>query len=317
MVDTVKTIIRSKLFIISLLILLSIITYINTFSNKLFYDDEELIYKNIYVQNLKFLPKYFTENMIAGAGKISNMYRPLLLVSFAVDHLIWKNNPFGYHLTNVLLHSTNSILVFLLIEKLFKKRQISILTSIFFAVHPVQTEAVTYVSGRTDLLYSIFTLSSIIISLIFISSKSNQFLLYFFSIILLIFSLLSKEVAIITPFLLIISIYILYKKNKNKKKLLFKSLPILLVDFLIIFTYIILRLTILNFKNSLNFYSTQNIYSQNLTVRIFTFSKVFFEYVKVLIFPKDLIFSRQIEYITSPLNLWVLLFSFLMIPNIL
>src|SRR3989338_3180933 len=102
-----------NLFIGVVLFLITSAAYFNILQNKLFFDDEELIYKNSYIQNLSYLPKYFTQNMTAGAGKISNMYRPLLLLSLAFDYRLWKLNPAGYHLTSIMLHFFNGLFVYL------------------------------------------------------------------------------------------------------------------------------------------------------------------------------------------------------------
>src|SRR3990172_555278 len=118
--------------VICLLIFITLLTYLNILPNTMFYDDEELIYKNAFVQDIRFLPKYFTTNMIAGAGKVSNMYRPVLTVSFALDHLFWGLTPFGYHLTSITLHTTNVVLVFLLITLLFKKRLLALFSALLF-----------------------------------------------------------------------------------------------------------------------------------------------------------------------------------------
>ena len=320
MVKALKLFIASYYQIVIVLVLLSFITYGNILLNKLFYDDEELIYRNAYVQNLRFFPKYFTENMIAGAGQISNMYRPLLLTSFALDYFIWGNNPLGYHLTSIFLHAANSILIFLLIATLFKNKFLAFLTAIFFIIHPVQTETIAYASGRTDPLFSFFALSSLLLSLAFLGSKKQRILKYLAAIILFVFALLSKETAIILPLLAILVVYTysssdpasggrVEKSFNNSSRLRSNNIMSILIPFFLIdIIYITLRLTILNFANTLNFYQTTNLYSQNLAVRLYTFTRVFFEYLKVLLFPSELIFARNIDYINSPLNVFVILF---------
>lgn len=283
---------QSNLKIVFLIVLITLITYINILPNKLFFDDEELIYKNSYVQNVLYIPRFFTENMIAGAGKISNMYRPILMTSFAIDHIFWGNNPIGYHLTNIILHAVNGILIYLFIRKLFDHQNIALLTSVFFIVHPVQSEAVSYASGRTDPLYVLFALISI--NLFISSTKNNKLSLLFF-----ILSLLSKETAVIIPFLLILIRWVL-----NLKKPLWNF-------FLIDFVYIFSRLTVLNFSDTLNFYQTDNFYSQNLLVRIYTFTRTFFEYLSIIFYPQELIFARNIQIITDFINPYVIFFLLL------
>ncbi len=300
---------RANLLVILSLIVISFIAYSNILSNQLFYDDEELIYRNVYVANIKFFPQYFITNMVAGAGKSSNMYRPVLITSFALDHLFWKKNPFGYHLTSIILHCLNGILLYYLTFKLFSRRILSFITSLLFIIHPIQTEAVAYASGRTDLLYSFFCLSSLL-CLIYYFFYKDHFAYYLCGLFLFILALLSKESAVILPFLIWLITVIWNNKiiiTKEKKSLIF------LIIFLINFVYFLLRLTILNFANTLNFYEKPTIYSQNILVRIYTFSKVFFDYFAMLIFPKELIFSREIKYITNPFNFWVILFILLVI----
>lgn len=303
----------TKPFIFTLLalILITFITYINILPNQLFFDDEELIYKNIYVQNLSNLPKYFTENMIAGAGKASNMYRPILLTSFAFDFAIWGNNPFGYHLTSILLHAVNSILIYVFIFKLFKKKTVAFLTAVLFIVHPVNSEAVIYASGRTDPLYTFFALSSLVAFVSQLESKSYLWTKYTLSVVMFTLSLTSKESAIIVPLLLLLVAFICLKTDL---KILFEKYLYFTPFFIVSFVYIYLRLTAFNFANTLNFYSDSNIYSQNLLLRLYTFSWSFWQYIKIFLFPAELIFARSPKIIINFLNIWTLLFLATILP---
>ncbi len=286
---------RNNLFIGIFFLLVTFLCYHNILNNKLFYDDEELIYKNAYVADLRYWPKYFSENMVAGAGKTSNMYRPVLLLSFAIDHTIWNVNPLGYHLTSIFLHAANAFLVFLLIQCLFKRKILASVTALLFIIHPVQTEAVAYASGRTDLLCSFFVLLSLLFSL-----RKNILPATVFFIL----ALLSKETAVILPFLLILILLIDKTGKYSHKKLSIITVVFLGIDFV----YIFLRLTVLNFGNTLNFYQTGNLYSQNLFVRLLTFPQAFFQYLQLLLFPKELIFARNITYVSSPVNPAVIMF---------
>lgn len=304
----VKNYLRFHLFFPLIFLVITGITYGNSLPNGLFFDDEELIYKNEYVKHLAFFPRYFTENMISGAGKVSNMYRPILLTSFALDYAIWKGNPLGFHLTNILLHATNGIFIFFLILRLFKNRYLAFLTSLFFVVHPANSEAVIYASGRTDPLVVFFSLLTFHFFLQFIQKKESAFFLYFFSFGAFLLALLTKETAVILPFLLFL-LSITSEQNFRKK---FMHFFIFLIPFFLsVFLYILLRLTVFNFGNTLNFYSTSNIYSQNIMVRFFTFTYVFFEYMSLLFFPKDLIVARSVPLVTSFFSPSVLLFLFL------
>lgn len=302
---------KREILIYACLILATVITYINILPNKLFFDDEELIYKNFYVQNLSYFPKYFTTNMIAGAGKTSNMYRPVLTLSFALDWRIWKNNPAGFHLTSLILHALNGILVFMLVRKIFRDKLLAFLTAIFFIVHPFQSEPVAYASGRTDPLYAFFLLLSVLLFSGFINDNFRKFRKYCLSVVFAVLSVLSKEVAVILPIILTLLIFV---PAGRKKEDILKSGILLIPFYLISFVYVFLRLTVLNFVNSLNFYSgglfnsSLKLYSQNLAVRFFTFGWVFFQYIALTFFPKNLIIARTPVIIESFLNIWVIMF---------
>jgi tetratricopeptide (TPR) repeat protein len=96
--------------------------------------------------------------------------------TFALDRLFWWNDPFGYHLTNVLLHMANTLAVFVLALKLFYYRRFTRgnaapasrlgaagFASIIFAVHPLRVEPVAWISARSELLATLFFLASVLL----------------------------------------------------------------------------------------------------------------------------------------------------------
>ncbi|MCA9108837.1 MAG: glycosyltransferase family 39 protein, partial [Planctomycetaceae bacterium] len=76
------------------------------------------------------------------------------------DHTLYGKSPGGYHLTNVVLHAVNAVLVLLLVTRLTGHGSIGLVTAVLFAVHPVQIETVAWVSSRKTLLCSVFMLAS-------------------------------------------------------------------------------------------------------------------------------------------------------------
>src|SRR5207302_6296224 len=87
-------------------------------------------------------------------------YRPLRDISYALDFAIWGERPLGFHLTSILLHVANTLLVFALISRITRKTLLAGLAAAIFAIHPIQPDAVTYISGRRDVLFSLFYLAS-------------------------------------------------------------------------------------------------------------------------------------------------------------
>ena len=113
---------KLKLFILVFIIFLGIglTIYSNSFNNEFFWDDDDSIVNNEYIKDFKYLPNYFSENLIAGTGQTTNYWRPVLLISFAVDYHIYGLNPTGFHVTNTILHIVVAFLIFILIFKLSK-----------------------------------------------------------------------------------------------------------------------------------------------------------------------------------------------------
>ncbi|MGA7828423.1 MAG: hypothetical protein WCA04_12215 [Geobacteraceae bacterium] len=141
-------------------------------------------------------------------------YRPLTILSFFADFLLFGANPAGFHLTNILLHLANSLLVYTLAKALLERERnagsVPLLTALLFAVHPINSEAVIWISGRTDLLCCFFAL----ICLIILRTGSGKmsplvFLGLFLSCLC---SLASKESSLFLPLLAVVY-YILQRKN--------------------------------------------------------------------------------------------------------
>jgi hypothetical protein len=101
--------------------------------------------------------------------------RPIAVASLMYDAMIWGHNPFGYHLTNILLHAVNTCLVFLLVRHLLslttdprarpRHNRLAFLATLLFALHPVVTEAVCEPSNRKDLLAALFGLTALHLAL--------------------------------------------------------------------------------------------------------------------------------------------------------
>ncbi len=145
---------RSRLrnSVISLLIIaaLGFAVYANSLGGKFLWDDDLLVKDNLYIRNWSHISKIFSGNIGAGAMVKFPSYRPLQILTYVIDHSLWKANPSGYHLTNILFHISAALCIFWLINILFGNNLLSLLTAALFVVHPIHTEAVSYISGRAD-----------------------------------------------------------------------------------------------------------------------------------------------------------------------
>jgi tetratricopeptide (TPR) repeat protein len=164
----------------------SILAYANSLANGFVFDDLDLVVDNRIIRSIENIPRI-----------LARSYRPVRDVSYALDYAIWGANPLGFHLTNVLIHAANVILVFLLMMRVTGTRLAAAIAAFVFAVHPIQTDAVSYVSGRRDVLFATFYLASFYSYLE--SRRRKSRVLFALFLILWGLSLLTKEMAASLP----------------------------------------------------------------------------------------------------------------------
>ena len=134
---------------------------------RFFWDDNDNVVNNIYVKDFTHWKKYFTDNLIAGSGLVSNYYRPFLLVAFAILYKMFELMAEPWHVFNILLHAANSFLLFLFLRRLLRRKFLSLSVSLVFLVHPIQTEAITMITATADPLFFFFYLMALNIFLRF------------------------------------------------------------------------------------------------------------------------------------------------------
>ena len=96
------------------------------------------------------------------ARPTGSYYRPVVMLTFKFDRFLWNASPVGYHLTNLAGHIAVAWLLGAYARTLGMSAGMSLSASLLFAAHPVQTEAVTYISGRTDILCALFVLLALL-----------------------------------------------------------------------------------------------------------------------------------------------------------
>ncbi len=83
-------------------------------------------------------------------------WHPLTWISLELDATIWRDNPFGYHLTNVGLHTLNTVLTFLVLCQMTNRIVRSLCVALLFSLHPLHVESVAWISERKDVLSTFF-----------------------------------------------------------------------------------------------------------------------------------------------------------------
>ena len=143
-----------------LVALLASLVYLNTLPNAFVIDDRHLIIDNEFLRRPDGLKKIFTTNDWAHIGRetSSNYYRPLRHTVLYFWWRMFRENPAGYHVLSILLHAGVSVLVFLWLRRIQPQPRVAWLAALLFALHPIHTEAVAWISSQPDLLASFFVL---------------------------------------------------------------------------------------------------------------------------------------------------------------
>lgn len=218
----------------TLVALATVIVYLPALQNGFVnWDDHLYVSEN---QNIRSLDLMFLRWDITAV--VASLWHPLTMFSLALDYAIWGLKPFGYHLTNILFHSFNTFLVFILVVRLIKCKTnpssftlhpssliAASVTALLFGVHPLRVESVIWVSERKDVLCAFFFLLSILAYLSYARSPKRR-LFYTASLVSFSLALMSKPMAVSLPLvLLILDFYPLKRLTTGFREVLVEKLP--------------------------------------------------------------------------------------------
>ncbi len=209
--------VESNAFPVFVFLLVGVAIYSNTLHSPFVFDDGPSITRNPTIKNIE---NFFGNS--TGYDKYPTRFIGYL--SFALNYTVGSFDPFGYHIVNLTIHIINSLLVYIFVLITFrtpfmKKSSseatapvVSLISGILFLVHPVQTEAVTFVVQRITSLTTTFFLLSIFYyvkaRLLYndrSSHSKNKYLLYFaFSLLFCILAMKTKEISFTLPVVLIV-----------------------------------------------------------------------------------------------------------------
>jgi len=219
--------------VLLLLSLLAILIYSNTFSASFQFDDTPNIGDNPRIRNFSSL--LLSETRYVG------------FLSFALNYHFGELNVFGYHLVNLAIHITNGFLVYTLILILFKTPRIqssslnldqsywiALSTALLFVAHPVQTQAVTYITQRFASLAALFYLLAVVLYLkwrLAPSEAKSQSLWYAGALLSTVLAMKTKEITFTLPFMLLLVEAIFFGSFTKKRWItlipFFLTLPII------------------------------------------------------------------------------------------
>lgn len=258
-------------FLVLVLITGTLLTYVNTLDNDFVsWDDDKYVFKNpsIRALTLRNIKQVFSRHYFY-------LYVPMTMLSYMLDYQLWQLDPFGYHATNIVLHISNVVLAFLLLNLLFQNKIASFLCAFIFALHPVQVESVAWISERKNLLSSLFFLLSFI-SYVKYKDKSRIFF-HLSCIILFLLALLSKPSVVGFPLLLVSYDY--FHSSRITKKDVRMKIPFFLLTLAFCLSTVYFHIAETG---------TESYHGGNFLANLLTMISVFLNYLKLVCYPLNL-----------------------------
>jgi hypothetical protein len=285
-----------------LIAILVIIAYFPTFSGEFILDDNALVKNNTFIKESHSIATYFSqEDGVVDEKDLSEYhsgyYRPLINMTYRLDYLLWGMDAAGFRITNVLLHIL-CCFVLLILFSLLLDRQIAFWITLIFALHPVNTEAASFIVARNNIIVTFFILIAFYFYII--AWERKNYFTYIVSLLLFTGAIFSKEYGVMLIPLLFIYQRTLSKQRYGLPKELISYIPFLIIAFI----YILLRKGVTD--SLLTPANMEGIWS-----RIYFAPFIIFYNLKLIILPHGL----HIIYLEYPINIfnWYTTISFLLI----
>lgn len=211
--------------------LLTLLVYLGALGNSFVdWDDYVYIVNNPVIRriDLSFFQFVFT-------APINSNWHPLTTLSWALDYSIWGLDPWGFHLSSVILHSLNTVTASALTTLVMarytgtdyaEKRNLfaGAVAALIFGLHPYHVESVAWVSERKDLLCQLFYFLSVISYLKYCGQTSSKRFYYAASLVFCALALMSKPMAVSLPLVLLLLDFTL-RTNRPVKGIILEKFP--------------------------------------------------------------------------------------------
>ena len=267
------------------LVLAVVVVYFNSLPNDFIFDDIPLVQNSLWITSANFID-------------ILRSYRPLRYVSYAVDYRIFGMNPSGFRLMNIIYHTISVLSLFWALKMFGLTKRAAFAAALIFAVHPVNTDAVSYISGRRDVLMGLFYILSIGCFFKFYRTVSpaeralsgavkKQWGMLVFSLVFMVVSISSKEMGATIPL-----VFIMYAAYKDGAALLKKPwFYFIAMVFLILFSFFAF-LAISGGGSALVSLEGIRFHGNSPEVHYLTAATIFLHYLKLTVFPWKLILDN-------------------------
>jgi len=270
--------------------------YINTLTHDYALDDKIVITENEFTkQGFAGIPDILTTDVFVGFyGTDKNLvagkrYRPLSLVTFAIEYQIFGENPFVSHLINVLLYAFTGVLIYLLLLKILPDRNdnslfwtTAFVSTCVYITHPLHTEVVANIKGRDEILTLLGSLGALYYTLRYLEDKKWKTMVW--ACVCLFLGLFAKENAIMFVFVIPVTVHFFTAGSFKDNMKAF--LPLLAVAV----GYLFIRFSLLGIPDMREATEIMNnpFLGASLSDKLATISYTFGKYMMLLVWPHPL-----------------------------
>ena len=279
-----------KKFLLPLCLALAIFAaYAPALRNDFVWDDTALVLRDPLIRSWQLIPEAFQHFLFIDATP-SDFYRPIQRLTYLTDYAAFVFKPAGYHLSSILFQIGATLALFLLSNELLRgweiderrRRWLAFIAALVWAIHPVHTAAVAYISGRADPLAAMFGFLGLYCGIrVAPTKRANRWLLQIATAALFLLSALSKESGLIFPILLIA--ILAFRKSWRQ------IAPASVVLAFVAVSYLSLRLPAEHFP------APRLRPPAPLLVRPIVVARAFAEYTGLILFPANLHLDRDVE----------------------
>lgn len=271
---------------VSVIVLLSILAYVNVFPNEFVWDDTVFITDNPDVTSFRHAGHFFVEDT-------AGLYRPLRGMLYLGMYAVFDERPFGYHLMSLLFHAGVSVLVYLIARRLTGKSLVGLLAGLLFAVHPIHSERVINMTAGFDMLGILFYLGAFYCYLLYSGSEPHRRELFWWSLGLFVLGLLSSEEVATLPLVIV-----LYEFCFHRERFLGQARSLrsggYLTFFGILAGYLVLRFGVLGIGGRMEEYLGGSFLATQMTMIV-----VYAKYLWMMVWPVGLTLFHRLEPVGS------------------
>jgi len=237
--------------VLAVIILITLISFKGILALPFDDSDEYSLIESSRIQSGHDLATVLTSRIFNGyEGKsvgIGMFYRPVSNLSYSLDYFLWDFDPFGYHLTDLLLHLGAVVTVFFLIYLLTKRNLVAAsLGSMLFGIHPILIETIPSSTRRHDVLVALFVLLAFLFFIKYFEKNSHTATWKILSVLAYILAVGSKEIAVIFPVIVLAYAYIFSTKaSPSWKNRLWRAVRASLPYVIVTVVYVFIRALVL------------------------------------------------------------------------